>query len=176
MSEKYDGIRVLWTGFKMYSRSGKEINLPDFFKNKLPDCSLDGELWTKRGLQQESIQLTRSISPKVWNKANFCVFDIPDEHYRPYEERMEILKNLSKDNDWPSFLRVIEIVKCQGRDHLKEFFGKILSEKGEGVMLREPNSKYESGRSNAMKKYKELEDTEVKVIKNMFPQGFQCQQ
>ena len=45
MSEKYDGIRVLWNGKQLYSRLGKLIKCPDFFKSQLPPFSLDGELW-----------------------------------------------------------------------------------------------------------------------------------
>ena len=45
MSEKFDGIRAYWTGRRMYSRSGKEIQIPQFFYNKLPRYALDGELW-----------------------------------------------------------------------------------------------------------------------------------
>ena len=45
MTEKYDGIRVLWTGTQLYARQGKIIKCPDFIKSQLPRFSLDGELW-----------------------------------------------------------------------------------------------------------------------------------
>ena len=45
MSEKYDGLRALWTGTVMYSRTGREIRCPDFFRMRLPPFALDGELW-----------------------------------------------------------------------------------------------------------------------------------
>ena len=51
-----------------------------------------------------------------------------------------------------------------------------MGKKGEGVVLREPLSKYSYGRSNSMKKYKQFQDTEVRVIKNMYPHGLECQQ
>ena len=43
-------------------------------------------------------------------------------------------------------------------------------------MLREPESKYESGRSFSLQRYKEYTDTEVKIINNMYPHGFDCEQ
>ena len=43
-------------------------------------------------------------------------------------------------------------------------------------MLRKAGSLYEKGRSNSMRKYKEFKDIEVKVVKNMFPHGFECEQ
>ena len=45
MSEKYDGLRGLWTGHSLYSRLGREIKVPSFFSESLPEVSLDGELW-----------------------------------------------------------------------------------------------------------------------------------
>ena len=45
MSEKYDGIRVLWTGTQLYTRQGNLIIFPDFIKSKFPRFSIDGELW-----------------------------------------------------------------------------------------------------------------------------------
>ena len=40
----------------------------------------------------------------------------------------------------------------------------VLSEKGEGVMLKDPNSQYECKRSKYLLKVKRFEDTEAKVI------------
>ena len=71
---------------------------------------------------------------------------------------------------------MIEAVRCESREHLNKFFAEIIEKKGEGVMLREPESLYETGRSNSMKRYKEYLDTEVKVLKNMYPHGFECEQ
>ena len=120
--------------------------------------------------------MTRNDSETVWKNATFCVFDVPDQSSKVYEERMEFLKKFSQDSQWPSFLRVVENIKCESQDHLNKYMKEITDKKGEGVMLREPNSMYESGRSNAMKRYKEYLDTEVKIIKNMYPHGLECQQ
>lgn len=40
----------------------------------------------------------------------------------------------------------------------------VLSDKGEGVMLKDPNSAYEGRRSNSLLKVKRFEDTEATVI------------
>ena len=45
MTEKYDGIRAIWTGSQFVSRTGKVIPVPEFFKLGLPSFGLDGELW-----------------------------------------------------------------------------------------------------------------------------------
>ena len=132
----------------------------------------------QRGLQQASLQLVKSKSENLWKNATFSIFDVPspDLISKSYEERIDFLKNFSINSQWPSFLHVIEIVKCESKDHLNKFMNEILEKKGEGLVLREPESLYEYGRSKSMRKYKEYQDTEVKVIKNMYPHGLECQQ
>lgn len=49
VSEKFDGVRAIWTGKQFVTRQGNPINPPKWFTAPLPDVWLDGELWTKRG-------------------------------------------------------------------------------------------------------------------------------
>ena len=48
VSEKYDGVRAIWTGTQFVTRKGNIINAPSWFISPLPNVWLDGELWTKR--------------------------------------------------------------------------------------------------------------------------------
>ena len=66
--------------------------------------------------------------------------------------------------------------KCEGKEDLKMYFSEIIAKGGEGVMLREPQSLYQAGRSSSLRKYKPFLDAEVKVIENNYPHGFNCQQ
>ena len=59
---------------------------------------------------------------------------------------------------------------------MKEYFSSVVAKGGEGGMLRDPQSLYESGRSSGLRKYKEYSDTEVKVVENNYPHGFKCTQ
>ena len=130
----------------------------------------------QRGLQQSALKLTQSNKESHWKEnAVFCIFDCPDTS-GPFENRMEFLNKLKKEQEWPSFLHVVEMIKCRDQSHFKEFFETVISKNGEGVMLRASFSNYEPGRSTSMKRYKEYKDTEVKVIKCMLPHGFQCEQ
>jgi hypothetical protein len=43
-------------------------------------------------------------------------------------------------------------------------------------MLREAQSYYKVGRSPSLRKYKAFFDTEVRVIENNYPHGFNCEQ
>ncbi len=76
----------------------------------------------------------------------------------------------------PSFVNIVETVKCTGKQHLKEYFDSVVAKGGEGVMLREPQSPYKPGRSSSMRKFKPFYDTEVRVIENNYPHGFNCLQ
>ena len=76
----------------------------------------------------------------------------------------------------PSFAKVVSFVKCENKEHLNSFNSSIIAKGGEGVMLREPGSLYKQGRSTSLRKFKPFFDTEVKVVKNQYPYGFQCEQ
>jgi hypothetical protein len=50
-----------------------------------------------------------------WKKAVFWVFDAPGIANKPFEERIEYLKDLKSSGSLPSFVKVIETVKCEGK-------------------------------------------------------------
>jgi DNA ligase-1 len=87
---------------------------------------------------------------------------------------VEYLKQVKES--LPSFVKVVDTVKCRGKEHLQEFCNGILSKGGEGVMLREAQSMYKAGRSQSLRKFKPFFDTEVKVLENKYPQGLVCLQ
>ena len=76
----------------------------------------------------------------------------------------------------PSFAKVVEFVKCESNEHLKQFCEQVVAKGGEGVMLREAASLYKPGRSTSLRKYKPFFDTEVKVVEIQYPHGFMCEQ
>jgi DNA ligase-1 len=169
MTEKYDGIRALWNGSKLYSRLGKEIKTPEGFTDLFPkDTPLDGELWYRyryirfdsfridRNHFEEVVNLTRTTNIKKWRYVTYWVFDTPNTE-EPYEKRMDILKK----TQLPGHIKVIEAIKCTGQQHLDEYFQSIIQNGGEGVMLRQPNSRYISGRSSAMQRVKVSRDIEI---------------
>ena len=58
---------------------------------------------------------------------------------------------------------------------MEEFYRNVMAMAGEGIMLREPGSYYESGRSHTLRRYKSFKDTEVQVVEVM-PTGLKCEQ
>jgi len=172
MNEKYDGMRLYWNGSDFFTRQGKKVNVPDFIQSQMPGFSLDGELWTQYGLYQEASGLCLGKgNEEKWKKAVYWVFDAPDIGDKPYEDRIEFLKTVKGQ-----FIKVAEAIQCKGKNHLKEYFSSIIAKGGEGVMLREPKSLYIPGRSESLRKYKPYFDTEVKVVENNYPHGFNCVQ
>ena len=61
VSEKLDGVRGIWTGTEMLSRSGRIIKLPGWFTRGFPDFALDGELWIGRGRFHEMAGIVQQI-------------------------------------------------------------------------------------------------------------------
>ena len=67
---KYDGVRAIWDGKVLKSRSGKIINAPTKFINELPDFALDGELWSGVGEFEfiASTVLDETPDDRAWEK------------------------------------------------------------------------------------------------------------
>jgi ATP-dependent DNA ligase len=45
MTEKYDGVRLLWNGSAFFTRQGKKLKVPENLTRHMPSVTLDGELW-----------------------------------------------------------------------------------------------------------------------------------
>ena len=69
---------------------------------------------------------------------------------------------------------MLKQVKCKNKDELATLMDSIISEKGEGVMLKDPSSKYEGRRSEKLLKVKRFEDAEATVIGHLEGTG-RCQ-
>lgn len=170
MSEKYDGLRGFWDGRKLWSRKGRAIAAPDYFLAELPkDIALDGELWMGRGKFEETISAVLSQTPdERWKRVRFMVFDAPQAK-GTFEQRMEFLRaTLSAGNQ---FAKPVIQTRCEGAAQLMAERDRVVSEGGEGLMLRKPESEYEAGRSPTLLKVKPLDDAEATVIAHLPGKG-----
>ena len=163
ISEKLDGVRAYWDGRKFISRQGNEFYAPDWFVEGMPDFPLDGELWAGRKQFQETVSIVRRYDAgKEWENIKYFIFDAPDKT-STFEQRLQKIDNYFKSNDAPH-TKVLEQWVCKGTAHLNEELEKVVAINGEGVMLRQPNSIYEVGRSNTLLKLKRFYDAEAEVI------------
>ncbi|ETS63010.1 hypothetical protein PaG_02782 [Moesziomyces aphidis] len=113
----------------------------------------------------------KSKSSSEWNRIKFMIFDSPSMGSRPVEERWAELEKrfgstdgLDIDAIHGSSIKLVQHVKCEGRDHLIELMETVESKGGEGLMLRQPGSKYEGRRGNTLFKLKSWYDAEAEVI------------
>jgi ATP-dependent DNA ligase len=45
MSEKYDGMRLYWSGSQFFTRQGNVVKAPENILKQMPKIALDGEIW-----------------------------------------------------------------------------------------------------------------------------------
>jgi DNA ligase len=163
MSEKLDGIRAYWDGESFISRLGNKFYAPDWFVADLPADTLDGELWVGRKMFQKTTSIVRSgAGSDEWKKVSYVVFDAP-EAKGGFEQRLAHIEKVMKRAEAPH-ARHLEHVRCEGLDHLKAELARVEALGGEGLMLRQPGSKYAVGRSNTLLKVKTFHDAEARVI------------
>jgi len=188
VSEKFDGIRAIWDGEKFISRGQKVFTyVPDYFVKLMPPgIALDGEIWMARNMFKEVSRLstlkigsskTKKEIDEIWrgtnnsNSVKYMVYDLPDNN-QPFEIRMKYLKQIVKDRSQVWFddenLLNSPIIftiqtKINSMEQLVNTYKQLTSEGAEGVMLRAPNSPYETKRSKYLLKYKIKDDAEALV-------------
>lgn len=166
ISEKLDGVRAYFDGKQFISRLGNVFHAPDWFAEGLPEVPLDGELWLARKSFQRTVSIVRRQDKSdLWREIRFLVFDAPAIK-DPFERRMEFLRDCLQKHQ-PEFARVHDHAQCRGLDHLREELARVESLGGEGLMLRQPGSLYEVGRSSTLLKVKTFHDAEARVVEHL---------
>lgn len=163
MSEKLDGVRAYWDGQQFLSRQGNLYHAPDWFVAGLPNVPLDGELWIDRKAFQRTVSIVRRQDKSDhWKSVRYVVFDAPTSA-TSFEDRVDFLKDGIRT--WKnSFVTIHEHTLCRDVPHLREELKRIETLGGEGLMLRQPGSKYAAGRSSTLLKVKTFYDAEAVVI------------
>ncbi|MEZ6129875.1 MAG: DNA ligase [Planctomycetaceae bacterium] len=163
ISEKLDGVRAYWDGKRFLSRLGNEYMAPEWFIKDLPTAPLDGELWLDRNAFQKTISIVRRQDRSDhWKQVKFLVFDAPAEN-AVFEERVDYLRDLFQKHGF-AYAQALDHQRCRGLHHLQEELRRIEALGGEGLMVREPGSRYEIGRSSTLLKVKTFHDAEATVL------------
>ena len=197
VSEKYDGIRAIWDGEKFISRGKKVFTyVPDYFKQLMPPgLALDGEIWISRNNFKEVSRIstlkigsskTQEEIDKIWrgsiskNNVKYMVYDLPASNM-PFEKRMKFLEQIVKDRSelWKRILEedtespfiFTKQTKIETMEQLLNIYNTLTNKGAEGVMLRAPNSPYETKRSKYLLKYKIKDDAEAFVRGYTFGTG-----
>lgn len=165
ISEKLDGVRAYWTGDRFLSRQGNPFFAPQWFTAELPKIPLDGELWLDRKQFQRTVSIVRrQDGGEAWKNVLFAVFDAPAEE-GPFEHRMRVLTDAVEHK--ARYASVLDQAPCRDIAHLRQRLAHVESLGGEGLMLRQPESCYETGRSRTLLKVKTFHDAEAIVIAHL---------
>ena len=163
MSEKLDGIRGFWTGKELVSRGGNPIHAPAWFTQNYPPFAIDGELWTQRGDFENISSIVRSKnSNQRWKHITHNIFEVPGQS-GGLLKRLGVLKEYLRKNPNP-YLQIIPQTVINTKGQLADFLKEVTTDKGEGVVVRNPNSLYQTGRLSSALKVKQYFDTECIVL------------
>jgi DNA ligase 1 len=170
MSEKLDGVRAYWDGTKLISRLGNEFHAPDWFVSGLPREPLDGELWMERKAFQRTVSIVRRQDRSDhWKQIRYVVFDAPALK-EPFEERLRYLTD-RLSGAGSEYVQAHAQQLCRDLDHLRAELSRIEALGGEGLMMRQPASLYETGRSPTLLKVKTFHDAEAVVVEHVAGKG-----
>jgi len=170
MSEKFDGIRGFWTGEKLISRSGNEFNPPVWFTKDYPPFPIDGELWTKRSDFENISSIIRSQdSGDRWHQVTHNIFEVPNQQGGLFD-RLSILKSYLDLNPI-LHLKIIPQKMIDNKQQLQDFLQEVTANKGEGVVVRNPKTPYQTGRLSSALKLKKYFDTECIVLEILEGKG-----
>jgi len=171
VSEKFDGVRAIWTGDKFVTRKGNAINAPSWFTEALPQVWLDGELWIKRNnfARVSGIVRTKIPNNHDWQSVTYQVFDMPDPSI-PFSTRYQNYSQLVEKLNLPH-IKAVKQHSFNSLQSLTSYFKGVTTQGAEGVMLHLASAKYKSGRSDALLKLKPYLDAEAVVIEHLSGKG-----
>ena len=163
---KLDGVRAIFDGVKMTSRTGKEYTVTSHIQMKLPEnLLLDGELYSMDMPFEALTGLCRKKKltdeeQRIMEKSVFLyVFDCYDTQNSEmsFEERYQLLKSLQL----PKGVKLVPTHEMKSADKLGEIHAKYTQDGFEGTILRNKQGAYKpKDRSKDLQKFKSFEDAE----------------
>jgi DNA ligase-1 len=137
----------------------------EFFKDFPTTDDLDGEIFGGRGTFNKVSGILRRDDPTIEDLANaniaYVVFDLPN-YPGTFAERYERLKEIVKDSQ---FLKLAPIRPVVDEEQVFKDLFEMEKAGGEGLMLRDLKSPYESGkRSKYLLKVKTFVDADAIVL------------
>ncbi|HVT74598.1 MAG TPA: hypothetical protein VHD61_15800 [Lacunisphaera sp.] len=150
LTEKFNGVRAYWDGKTMWTRGGKQVNLPEEWRVDLPEgFALDGEIWA--GYEGDAFDSASQAARfgRFSDRHVFKVFDAPEVR-APLNVRLEA----ARDRCLLAIAQVVDEVELISLQHLADAFASVRNRGGEGLVLRDPVSPYTRGRTRAVLKFK----------------------
>ncbi|BCN92706.1 ATP-dependent DNA ligase [Thiomicrorhabdus immobilis] len=162
MSEKLDGVRAYWDGKNLISRQGNVFNAPAWFTAEFPDFELDGELWLGRNQFAETVSIVRQQVPdNRWSRITYNVFEVPGQQGN-LMRRLKVVERFVNEKS-AKYLKVIPQKAIIQDTDIQLELKRVLGLKGEGLVVRNPNLPYQTGRLDSVLKVKLKQDAECMV-------------
>ena len=163
MSEKLDGVRAYWNGRQLLSRQGNPFSAPEWFTKGFPPFELDGELWIARGKFEEVLAITSRDQPhQAWRLVSYNIFEVPHAPGGLNARLSRLEDYLSRHG--VSHLRIIPQTQILGNNQIQARLMEVETSGGEGLVLRNPHTPYETGRTLNALKVKRFDDREGRVV------------
>lgn len=164
VSEKYDGVRALWTGQWLLSRQGLPIRAPAWFTAGWPAEPLDGELWAGRGRFAAAQAAVAGATPDdaQWRQLRYMVFDLPGAP-GGFGARLPALQRTVAALGQP-WVQAAPQWRVNSHGALMAQLRAHDKAGAEGLMLRSDDAPYRGGRSEDLLKLKSFEDAEGRVV------------
>ena len=164
ISEKYDGVRAIWTGSELLSRTGKPIHAPTWFTDVLPNHWLDGELWAKRGAFQfvASVVAKQEPDEKEWRQVRYMIFDAPDYDHT-FQVRSQRYQQIVAEIDSPFVIAIKQFTVVDNKQ-LSAVLERYVAKGAEGLILHRKNALFANGRTDNVLKLKPYMDAEATVV------------
>jgi DNA ligase-1 len=162
MSEKLDGVRAYWNGKQLISRQGNVFHAPTWFTAGFPDFELDGELWLGRERFEDTLSIVRQKVPdNRWKDITYHVFEVPNLKGGLFERLSVFKKFVATTNN--GYLKLVNQKQINSNEEVELELSRILSIGGEGLVIRNPNTLYKTGRLESALKVKLKQDAECVV-------------
>lgn len=163
VSEKFDGIRALWDGQNMFSKSGKILAIPRCFMEKLAVLNLqkgdfvEGEFWIDYGTFEEISSIARRKNPTCedFGKVKYLIFNAHLGESSDFLANLTKIQSILDSQDSAQEIQVITQHKFATQKELIDFFNAVIAKGGEGVIVRD---------SRVAFKLKPQNDAECKVV------------
>lgn len=164
ISEKFDGVRAVWDGKILHTRTGRVIAAPVWFTKSLPAIPLDGELWLARGQFEALSSAVRKDVPidAEWRGISYLVFELPNAP-GTFDARAKRIIEIVKQANLP-YLKAVAQFHLNNEAELNARLKKVVAQGGEGLMLHKADALYVTGRNDALLKLKLVYDAEAKVV------------
>jgi len=175
VSEKLDGVRALWDGKMLRFRSGRPIAAPPWFTASWPAQALDGELWMGRRTFDRLSAAVRRARPvdAEWRAVRYMVFDMPDPalHFTDRLTRRDRLLDQGDVHPLGAWVQAVQQFRLSDAAQLKQHLRQVVAAGGEGLVLHRADALWHSGRSEAVRKFKTVQDEEAQVVGHLPGQG-----